>query len=143
MTIPGLRYPQVQSYTPGAGNPAQSAFMATQNGADKQARLNAIGGRRRRRHRRSLRGGDSMPATVPVPQFSQPGATQANAQITGLSQSGMAQAENSKYDQLAMKKGGSKRRRRGGNPDWHWPCSSGGTRRRKTRKSKRRRSRRL
>lgn len=50
---PGLMLPTQKSYTPGAGNPRDSAMMSTQNMNNKQANLNASvsGGGRRRRFR--------------------------------------------------------------------------------------------
>ena len=123
-TYPGLNQPQISSYTPGAGNPRDSAIMANQAMNVKQASLNSIGGKRRKKYR----GGN----VVAVPQFQMQytatnGASNPNAQIKGLSSIGMQTTANSAYDNQATK-GGSKRTRRkkGGNSNWSWGCYSGG-----------------
>jgi len=138
--VPGLLQPQVSSYTSGAGNPRDSAFMATQNMNAKQASLNnAVGGRKRK-----YRGG--QPATIIVPQMQmqytpQNGNSNPNTQIAGLSSTSMQHSANSVYDNQATQNGGSRKRRykKGGNPNWIWGCYSGGrkrTHRRKSRKHK-------
>ena len=143
-TPPGLLQPQVSSYTPGAGNPRESAMMANQNMNAKQASLNNVVGGRKRRH---YRGG--QPATVVVPQMQmqytpQNGNTDPNSQIKGLSSTGMQSSANAVYDSKAAQNGGSRKRRykKGGNPNWIWGCYSGGKRRRtKRNKSRSRRGR--
>lgn len=103
MSVPGLYYPKVPSYTPGAGNPQQSAYMAMSQTNARQANLNnsVSGGRRRTKKR----GGGS----IAVPQFPQPGASANNATIAGMSKVSTQSVENAKYDNLA---GGVSRRRR-------------------------------
>ena len=101
MSFPGLIQPQVSSYVPGAGNPRDSAMMANQAMNAKQASLNSIGGRRRKR-----RGG----GTVSVPQFQMQypaanGANNPNDQIKTLSSIGMQTNANSVYDSHATKGG--------------------------------------
>lgn len=143
-SVPGLQQPQISSYTPGAGNPRDSAMMANQNMNSKQANLiNSVGGRRRRH----FRGGNSNPATIIVPQMKlqytpQNGNTDPNTQIKGLSSTGTQGAANKVYDNQATKMGGSRRRsRRGGNMDWVWGCYSGGKRRTKHNKSRKHKKR--
>lgn len=138
---PGLILPTQMSYTPGAGNPRDSALMAGQNMNIKQANLIAsVGGRRikkriksrrrirgrskrskskrRRRRRKSnrRRGGGS---TVAVPQFHMPYTSQGgpgtnpNDQIANLSSTGMQSAAWSANDaKAAQLHGGLSRRRR-------------------------------
>jgi hypothetical protein len=138
---PGLQQPQISSFTPGAGNPRESAMMANQNMNAKQANLNNVVGGRKRRH---YRGG--QPATVVVPQMQmqytpQNGSTNPNLQIKGLSSTGMQSSANAVYDNQATQNGGSRKRRykKGGNPNWIWGCYSGGRTRTNRRKSKSRR----
>ena len=149
-TIPGLQQPQISSLAVGAGNPRDSAIMASQNMNTKQASLiNAVGGRRRRRI--LLKGGQTTttnPSTVVVPQMqmgykAQNGTSNPNTQIAGLSSTGMQGASNKVYDNQATIMGGSRKRRsrKGGNPDWIWGCSSGGKRRTKRNKSRKHRIR--
>jgi hypothetical protein len=137
--LPGLLQPQVSSYTPGAGNPRESALMANQNMNAKQASLNnVVGGRKKRLYK----GGDSKPSTIVVPQMQlqytpQNGNTNPNTQIKGLSSTGMQSSANSVYDNEATKGGSRKRRyKKGGNPNWIWGCYSGGRRRTNRRKSR-------
>ena len=128
----GLMYPTQRSYPPGAGNPNQAALQSTQQNAGKLHAINNLAGGKK------YRGG-----AVTVPQMRIPYATQGgpetgpNAQITGLSKTSTQGSENSKFDNLAAKQGGSRKSKRGGNPNWYWPCMSGG--KKKTRKSKKHR----
>jgi len=136
--VPGLLQPQISSYTPGAGNPRESALMANQNMNTKQASLNnAVGGRTRK-----YKGG--QPATIIVPQMKmqytpQNGNSNPNSQIADLSSISMQHSANSVYDNQATQNGGSRKRRykKGGNPNWSWGCYSGG-KKRKTKRNKKR-----
>jgi hypothetical protein len=106
--IPGLILPTVQSYTPGAGNPRDSAMLATQAMNSKQNALsNSVGGRRSRKYK----GGSD---NIVVPQYQMlypvqngPGTT-PNDQIVGLSSTGMQSASWSVNDNKAAIKGGRK-----------------------------------
>lgn len=129
----GLMYPTQRSYPPGAGNPNQAALQSTQQNAGKLHAINKLGGGKK------YRGG-----AVNVPQMQmgytpQGGeGTNPNAQITNLSRTSMQGAAWSKTDNsLAAKQGGSRKSKRGGNPNWYWPCMSGG--KKKTRKTKKHR----
>jgi hypothetical protein len=122
--VPGLIYPTQKA--PLAGNPRDSAITEMNNSNQKQNNINQIAGLRKK-----IKGG-----AIIVPQFgstykeqSGPG-TGTNAQIAGLSKVSTQNAENSKNDSYATKKGG-KKTRRGGNPNWHWGCYSGGKKSRK------------
>ena len=130
----GLMHPTQRSYPPGAGNPNQAALQSTQENAGKLSAINKLAGGKK------YRGGS---VTVPQMQMGYtpqggPGSD-PNAQITGLSKISTQGGENSKFDNLAAKQGGSRKSKskRGGNPNWYWPCMSGG--KKKTRKSKKHR----
>ena len=143
----GLQQPQISSYTPGAGNPRDSAMIAGQNMNSKQANLiNSVGGRKKR----SFRGGDSKPSTIIIPQMKlqytpQNGDSDPNTQIKGLSSTGMQSSANKVYDNQSTQMGGLRKRtrksRKGGNADWAWGCYSGGRRRTKHHKSRKHRKR--
>lgn len=162
-TPAGLLLPTLKSFTPGAGNPRDSAMMAQQDMNAKQASLNAsVGGKKG--HRRHFSGGANN--TVVVPQFQmqytpQGGVgTNPNDQIKSTSSTSMQSTAWAVDDHLATKMGGTKGRRRskktyrkrfskrmsrnkkGGNwnPNWSWGCYSGG---RKTRRNKSNRKRRM
>lgn len=129
-TPPGLMKPTMTSFTPGAGNPRDSAMMAQQNMNMKQNNLNSsVGGRRRKPNWKG--GNDQTNNVVAVPQFQMnytptggPG-TNPNDQITSLSSTGMQSAAWSVNDSKAAQMGGWKKHN-GGNPDWKWGCYSGG-----------------
>jgi hypothetical protein len=105
---PGLILPTAQSYVNGAGNPRDSAMMATQSMNAKQNALsNAVGGKRRRKYK----GGSD---NIVVPQYQMlypvqngPGTT-PNDQIVGLSSTGMQSASWSVNDNKAGIKGGKR-----------------------------------
>jgi hypothetical protein len=128
---PGLMLPTVKSYTPGAGNPRDSAMMAQQQMNTKQANLNSsVGGYKKRKYR----GGQS---DVVVPQFQMqytpqggPG-TNPNDQIKATSSTSMQSNAWAVNDNQATKMGG-RRTRKGGKL---WGCYSGG--KKKSRKSHR------
>ena len=109
--IPGLMLPTVQSYTPGAGNPRDSAMMATQAMNSKQNTLsNAVGGKRTRKYK-----GKGGADNIAIPQYQMlypvqngPGTT-PNDQIVGLSSTGMQSASWSVNDNKAAIKGGSRK----------------------------------
>jgi hypothetical protein len=107
---PGLIQPTMASFTPGAGNPRDSALLAQQQMNAKQLSLNSsVGGRKRR-----YRGGAD---TVAVPQFQMPytptggPGTNPNEQISGLSSTNMQSTSWAANDNLAAKKGGSRKRK--------------------------------
>lgn len=153
---PGLMLPTQKSYTPGAGNPRDSAMMATQQMNNKQASLNAAasGGSRRR-----IKGGaapttttssstsstTSNNAPVVVPQMKMqytpqggPGSN-PNDQIKSNSSTSMQSASWAANDKQATKMGGSRKKykkHKGGNADWKWGCYSGGKKKRTRRRLK-------
>jgi hypothetical protein len=148
MSIPGLMYPTQKGSV--AGNPRDSALATTNNMNAKQNSINGLAGGRKR-----YMGGVGNTKVI-VPQFpssyqeTSGTGTGTNAQIAALSATSMQGTENAKYD-ANIKNGGTKnggtknggtkngtKKRRGGNPNWHWPCKSGGKKRktRKTRKSR-------
>lgn len=135
----GLMYPTQRSYPPGAGNPNQAALLSTQQNAGKLDAINKLAGGKK------YRGG-----SVTVPQMQMGYTPQGgpgsgpNAQITDLSKTSTQDATWRESDNLAAKQGGSRKSKskkskskRGGNPNWYWPCMSGG--KKKTRKSKKHR----
>ena len=151
--VPGMIYPTQKGML--AGNPRDSAIAQMNNTNTKQAALvNAVGGKKRkcksiykRKHSIKRRGG----STIAVPQYTMLYTTQSgpgtdpNSQIKINSQISTQGAANAIYDQQATKMGGGrkyshkKKHRRhsskgGNNPNWHWPCSSGGKRKTKKRK---------
>lgn len=155
---PGLILPTMKSFTPGAGNPRDSAMLAQQNMNAKQASLNAsVGGKRRKRSKRRhiYLGGSN--GQVIVPQFQmqykdQSGTgTGPNDQIKANSSTSMQSTAWAANDHLATKMGGTKRRhirtrrmsqnKKGGNwnPNWSWGCYSGGRKTRRKRTNKKRR----
>jgi hypothetical protein len=138
MSIPGLMYPTQKGSI--AGNPRDSALATTNNMNAKQNSINGLAGGKKR-----YIGGVGNNKVI-VPQFNSSyqetsgTGTGTNAQIAALSATSMQSTENAKYD-ANIKNGGTKngsKKRRGGNPNWHWPCKSGGKKRktRKTRKSR-------
>ena len=132
---PGLMLPTQKSYTPGSGNPRDSAMMEAQNMNNKQASLNAsVGGRRRQ-----FKGGK-----VAVPQYTmsythQGGqGTNPNDQIKSNSSTSMQSTTWAANDNQATNVtptatvGGSRRKKRtrkGGSSKYSWGCYSGGKRR--------------
>jgi len=135
---PGYIQPTLAPLPPGSGNPRDAAIVQQQNSNDKLARLNAVGGRRKRKYR----GGADA---VAVPQFQMqytptggPGSSPNDIIATGT-QNNMQSVANSVDDSKAALTGGTRRRyKKGGNPDWIWGCYSGGRRRTKRRTSNRR-----
>ena len=165
-TPPGLILPTMKSFTPGAGNPRDSAMLTQQNMNSKQASLNAsVGGKRRKRISGSTRysGGTNVVNVPQFPMLYKPQAgdgTNPNDQIKANSSTSMQSTSWGANDHLATKMGGTKKRhgskkaysygrrrtsknKKGGNwnPNWSWGCYSGGrkTRRSKTRNNKKRR----
>jgi hypothetical protein len=136
MSVPGLMYPTQKGSL--AGNPRDSAIANTNNMNTKQNSMIKLAGGKKK-----YIGGVGSSSVI-VPQFnssyqeqSGPG-TGTNSQIASLSATSMQGAANAKYDGN-IKNGGTKnaktKKRRGGNPNWHWPCKSGG-KKRKTKKTK-------
>jgi hypothetical protein len=132
--VPGMIYPTQKA--PLAGNPRDSAIAQMGASNNKLNALNKLAG-----GNRVKKGGQTSSGNIVVPQFKstyteQSGqGTGTNAQIAGLLKTSTQGAANAQYDSYATaKKGGSRRKtkgRKGGNPNWKWPCSSGGTRKRK------------
>lgn len=125
----GLIQPTMSSFTPGAGNPRESALLAQQQMNQKQQSLNSsVGGKRK------YKGGSS----VAVPQFQMqytptggPGSN-PNDQIKSTSSTSMQSTAWAADDNLATKKGGKKYRKK---TKKHYKKNT-----RKTRKSRHRRS---
>ena len=150
MSTPGMIYPTQKGML--AGNPRDSAITQMNNTNATQTSLtNAVGGKKHKykKTHRKRKGG----STIAVPQYtmlytSQNGpGTDPNSQIKTNSQISTQGTANAVYDQQATVSGGyrnknSKRKRKhhkhsskgGNNPNWHWPCSSGGKRKTKKRK---------
>jgi hypothetical protein len=142
---PGLMLPTQKSYTPGSGNPRDSAALSIQNSSAKQANLNSIGGRRRK----------FIGGAVSVPQYSMPyppqggQGTNPNDQIKSNSSTSMQSRAWAVNDSQATNiqppppVGGSKRKPRicngGGSSKFSWGCYSGG--RKKTRRISRKKNR--
>ena len=110
---------------PGA-NPRQSAMLTMQTNSQQQASANrALAGGRKKR--RTLSGGQAdgrIPIALspsPYPQTVGSGQT-TNAQTLQIAQMATQQQANQQFDSKA----GGSRRKWGGNPDWVWPCMSGG-----------------
>jgi hypothetical protein len=132
MSIPGLMKPTTVSYPAGANSPATAAKAINDANNQKLQNINQMAAGSRRR-----RGGDGQ-VTVPVikplyPQQNGPG-TDTTSQQANISKNSMQGSSWATNDSLASKMGGSKK---GGNPNWSWPCSSGGksSRRRATRRN--------
>ena len=133
---PGVMLPTVKSYTPGAGNPRDSAMMAGQNMNTKQNALNSsVGGSRRK-----FRGGAAAVAVptmaVPYNVTNGPG-TGPNDQIAkNTSHSMQSQAwsaDDSKATSVPSSPppvGGSRKKNRKHKGGYmKWGCYSGGKRR--------------
>lgn len=141
---PGLMLPTQKSYTPGSGNPRDSAALSIQNSSAKQANLNSVGGRRRK----FIGGAVSVPQyTMPYPPQGGQG-TNPNDQIKSNSSTSMQSRAWAVNDSQATNiqppppVGGSKRKPRicnGGSSKFSWGCYSGG--RKKTRRISRKKNR--
>lgn len=134
--IPGLMKPTTISYPAGANSPATAAKAINDANNQKLQNINqmAAGSRRRR-----YKGGDNSQVAVPVikpiyPQQNGPG-TDTTSQQANISKYSMQSSSWAANDNQAAKMGGSKK---GGNPNWSWPCYSGGRRRRTNRRKSRR-----
>ena len=123
---PGLPVNTIVSQV--GANPRQSAMLNMQANSQQQAAATkALAGGRKKR--RTLSGGQAAPAGAPIPIALRPspypqtvGAGQTtNAQTLQIAQLGTQQYANADLDQV-----GGSRRKWGGNPDWVWPCMSGG-----------------
>jgi hypothetical protein len=134
---PGYINPTLAPLPPGAGNPRQAAIIEQQNANDKLARLNSVGGKRKRKYK----GGADA---VAVPQFQMqykptggPGSS-PNDIIATTTKNNMQSVANSVDDSKAALTGGTRRKyKKGGNPDWIWGCYSGGKRHTKRRRNNR------
>lgn len=128
LTTP-LGIPVQTVVAPNGANPGQSALNNMRaNNAQQAAATKALAGGKKKR--RMLRGGQAVPAdgripiavgASPYPQTVGPEQT-TNAQTLQIAQMATQQQANQKFDSKA----GGSRRRWGGNPDWVWPCMSGG-----------------
>jgi pectate lyase len=140
--IPGMVYPTQQAML--AGTPQDSAIASSNAANMKLTKLQSVGGRR---NRKNMKRGGSTGDKVAVPQFNMlyntaggPGQT-PNDIIKQNATIGTQSAENSKFDKLAMIKGGSVYINNDTNK-YQWGCYSGGKKYRKSRKNlKSRRSR--
>ena len=136
----GLMYPTQRSYPPGAGNPNQAALQSTQQNAGKLDAINKLAGGKKYKTKKTkkYRGGAVNIPQMQINYTPQGGPDSGpNAQITGLSKTSTQDAAWRESDNLAAKQGGSRKSKRGGNPNWYWPCMSGGEK--KTRKTKKHR----
>jgi hypothetical protein len=128
LTTP-LGIPVQTVVAPNGANPGQSALNNMRaNNAQQAAATKALAGGKKKR--RMLRGGQAVPAdgripiafgSSPYPQTVGPEQT-TNAQTLQIAQMATQQQANQKFDSKA----GGSRRKWGGNPDWVWPCMSGG-----------------
>ena len=109
-------------------NPRESAMNNVQANSQQQAAANrALAGGRKKG--RTLSGGQAVPegripiavGASPYPQTVGPSQT-TNAQTLQIAQMATQQRANQQFDSKA----GGSRRKWGGNPDWVWPCMSGG-----------------
>ena len=145
--IDGLMYPTQKSFPPGAGNHNQAAYQSTQQNAGKLDAINKLAGGKKQKTKkmkkyRKYRGGSQ----ITIPQMQMPYATKGgpetgpNAQIINLSETSTQDAAWRESDNFDAK-GGKRKRKKGGNPNWYWPCMSGGKKKtkkhRKTRRSRR------
>lgn len=137
--IDGLMYPTQKSFPPGAGNHNQAAYQSTQQNAGKLDAINKLSGGKKRKTKkmkkyRKYRGGSQI--TIPKMHmlYATPGGpeTGPNAQIAGLSKISTQGDAWRKTDNFTAT-GGKRKRKKGGNPNWYWPCMSGG--KKKTKKS--------
>ena len=133
---------------PLGGTPRESAMIARANANNFQNTANAMSGGKYRR----FKGGNGIAVAqfnLPYPEQNGPG-TGINNQVQDLNKISTQGAANSAMDNLAtVKTGGfainkkkafshkknSNSRMAGGNPDWTWPCYSGGKHHRKTRRN--------
>ena len=127
LTTP-LGIPVQTVVAPNGANPSQSALNnMRENSAQQAAATKALAGGRKKR--RTLSGGQAAPAGAPIPIAISPspykqivGSEQTtNAQTVMIAKMATQQQANQKLDQV-----GGSRRKWGGNPDWVWPCMSGG-----------------
>jgi len=141
-SVPGLQYPTQKAML--AGNPRDSAIQSMNNSAQSQANANkALAGGKRDKYN----GGAVVVPQMQMQYTPQGGpGTNPNDQITGNAKTSTQMASNSVYDNLSSnttpQKAGSRRKRKGGNPNWKWPCLSGGRKQRKTRKQRKSRKQR-
>jgi hypothetical protein len=146
---PGLLVPTQKSFVTGAGNPRDSAMAETNNMNDKQARLSAISGGRRRR---KFKGGAVAVTTFPMQYTPQGGTgTNPNDQIktnasNSMQRTAWAANDNQATNITPTTTGGGfrrkSRRRKGGSSNYSWGCYSGGRRTRRKNKNNKKTSRR-
>lgn len=122
--VPGMMLPTQKGMV--GANPKDSSIQTMNNMNQKQASLsNAVGGKKKSK-KRTMRRGGAANSTIPVPQYQmqyqvQNGPGQdPNSQIQQNAQISTQGAANSAMDKYATQKGG--------NPNWHWGCKSGGSR---------------
>ena len=127
LTTP-LGIPVQTVVAPNGANPSQSALNNMRaNSAQQAAATKALAGGKKKG--RTLRGGQAAPAGAPIPVALRsppynPGVgpeQTPNAQTLMIAKMATQQQANQKLDKV-----GGSRRKWGGNPDWVWPCMSGG-----------------
>lgn len=126
-SIPGVTYPTVKAYSPGAGTPREAAMQNMNASSQHQAIANRALAGGKRRKKKSYRGGKmNAPQIINMPYEPTGGhGTNPNDQMATNARISTQMAANSKLDNLQA----------GGNPDWDWPCFKGGKKR--TKKNKR------
>jgi len=146
---PGLMLPTQKSFTPGAGNPRDSAMMAGQNMNAKQNALNSSVGGSRRKFRGGAQGSVAVPKMQILYTAQNGNGSNPNDQITkNTSQSMQSRAwaandpQATSIPSSAPAVGGRRKKHKGGNnPNWNWGCYSGGKRKtyrqKKSRKNRR------
>lgn len=135
----GIVYPTRTGMSHGTAR--ESAFQNSQSANSRQVMANsmAAGSKKKKNYRRG--GGQNVPQVQVLYTPAGGTGTDPNSQIKYNTSTLMQTHANKQYDSSATKMGGS-RKKRGGNPNWNWPCSSGGKRRstkkrtKRTRKSK-------
>jgi len=116
MVVKGLNFPTQQAMV--GSSARDSARLEMQQASEQQAEANKL-----------MAGGQATQIVVPQMQMAYkptggPG-TDPNAQIQNMSRISTQSAANAELDKVG---GNKSKKRKGGNPDWHWPCKSGGKR---------------
>lgn len=123
-SVPGVTYPTVKAYSPGAGTPRASAMQNMNASSQHQANANRALAGGKRRKKKSYRGGKmNAPQITNMPYEPTGGpGTGPNPQMVENARISAQMAENSTGDNNLQA---------GGNPDWRWPCHNGGKKRTK------------
>lgn len=142
-SMPGLMTPTTNSYPVGANSPAEAAKAMTDANNIKLQEINQMAaGSKKRKYWGGNNSLVTVPVIKPIYQEQNGNGTDIVSQQININKYSMQNAAWRVDDGKATKMGGSRRRyKKGGNPDWMWPCSSGGkrrTNRRKSRKNKKR-----